>query len=212
MKALMLSGTLFTGTVALLLVGLAGPAFADVLAGTGSLSQLHHNISLFNTQSSSGHFQFVAGKFSLGQAFRITSIDGLMYPPDGKLKVKLYGDAAGLPGGQLFSEDFTTARSQTANWTAFGPLLNWTRPAGTYWVAFEPYDGVDFGAMPGIVQNPLTSYAVWHKFSGGWTTDTGTPIDVGFRIHGNLVPEPGALVLLMTAAGSIALPRRRRCD
>ncbi len=197
-----------TGTVALLLVGLAGQAFADVLVDTGPVSQLHHNVSLFNSRPGSPLYQFLAGKFSLGQAFNISSIEGLMYPPNGKLAVKLYNDVAGKPGTPLFTRDFQFPQSPTPVWAVAGPSLNWERPAGTYWVSFEPHNGSDFGGMPGVVQHPLMNYAVLTESSGGWSLFPG--MGVGVRINGVFVPEPGTVVLLFVALGSLATSIRRR--
>lgn len=191
----------------LLAATLTHAALADVLVDTGPVAQLHHIASLFNARPASSSYQSLAGQFQIKQDFRITSIEGLMYPPTGPLLARLYADSAGKPGAFLFQTSSQFARSDVPIWASFGPALNWRQPAGTYWISFEPANGSDYGGMPGVVQRPLAQYAVRGDSTGGWMT---TPeLGLGFRVNGILVPEPAMSVFIGIAFGWVACQRRR---
>ncbi|MGD9636607.1 MAG: hypothetical protein AB7G28_14315 [Pirellulales bacterium] len=196
--------------VALLLAAaLMQPVRADVLVDTGPIAQLHHIVSLFNARPASSLYQSLAGRFQINQDFRITSIEGLMYPPTGQLLVRLYADSAGTPGAFLSQSLSQFARSDVPIWASFGPALNWRQPAGTYWISFEPLNGSDNGGMPGVVQHPLMQYAFRGDSTGGWMT--APDLGLGVRVNGVLVPEPTMFGLIGIALGWIACQRRRIC-
>lgn len=139
------------------------------------------------TPSCVTEFQFVAGQFTLSQAASISSVNGWMgeaYAPGGPIAISLYTDKGGLPGTNLFSQQFTIGALNTTAWVPFvfaAPLP--VLPAGTYWVAFEPVAGSasQFGGMFNGAPNPLKNYAVENSIQGGYHA---TPSSVGMQIFG----------------------------
>jgi hypothetical protein len=193
----------------LLLVSCAPQStYADVLVDSGPFSELHHYISLYDERPAQQFFQYVAGQFTLNQSFNISSVEGYMIPPHGGVVLKLYRDAAGLSGNQLFSDTFQFPPSSDPLWEVAGPALNWSAPAGTYWLSFEPTAGSDFGSMPGVVAHPLAAYATLSNNARSWTRADN--IQVGFRVNGTFVPEPSGCALAFIAIGAVVAASRRR--
>ncbi|HTZ40977.1 MAG TPA: hypothetical protein VMB77_12510, partial [Syntrophales bacterium] len=91
--------------------------------------------------------QFLAGQFSLSQAYTITEIDGWMYPHGSgtTFTIAIYGDGGLVPNStQFFSQQASVG---TGTCPPIGPCqpigwyglsgLNLSLNQGTYWAAFE---------------------------------------------------------------------------
>ena len=162
-------------------------------------------------------FQFLAGRFTIAQAWEINSLEGwIAGSAVGRTATAaIYSDLGNLPSTELFSAAFTDATNSMANWTgAFG--LSWLLPAGTYWATFEvrPGQTLTNGTMPGSVSNPLTRYAFFADVVGAWQSFGGfSPQELGFRINASdpaALPEPGTLGLLGFGLAGAAWIRRRK--
>jgi len=88
-----------------------------------------------------GSWQWLATKFTLGNASVINQVDGWMFENDGyqsvsnvPVNVVIYSDGGEVPGEKLYSATFIPGDS--LDW--YGATgLNWSLEAGTYWMAFE---------------------------------------------------------------------------
>jgi hypothetical protein len=83
--------------------------------------------------------QWLAGKFSLNQAYSINSVEGWIgiVTDAGTGRISIYGDAGQIPDAAdlKFSQDFLVDLAQPS-WQGISGL-DWDLAAGSYWVAFE---------------------------------------------------------------------------
>jgi hypothetical protein len=143
------------------------------------------------------HYQFLAGKFTLGRGANVTSVEGWMSVGfAGSMKVAIRADSAPatgshIPGRGLDSATYAVG-TQVYSWAAFTGF-NTNLPPGTYWVTFEPVANSGFsGGMTGPAASPLPDYAFnadgnfrWIAFS----TFNQSPA-FGFRVYGSTVLTP----------------------
>jgi hypothetical protein len=169
-------------------------AHADTIVDTGPGSLVVGALALYSGQ-------WLAGEFTVAQAYTVTSLEGWIFTETpGDLTVTLYGGGSDIPGVTLFSRAIRASPFGEPAWTG-ATNLQWLIAPGAYWAAFEVRDASTFaGAMPHPSQTPVVNEAY---------TDRGSPyipdddIDLGLRILGDPVaptPEPSTLALLGTSA------------
>jgi PEP-CTERM motif len=211
------SAKLLLGTV--LIVGLldAAPAFSETLVDTGAGgTEFVGSPALFG-YSDPGYFQYWAGQFTLTDAYTIESVSGWMGGwAAGGIDIKLYADGGEVPGAELFSQSFVAATyTFDPRWENFQGL-NWNVGAGTYWVAFEPQpldmSGSGFSTTMLVgAASPLSNYAVWSDVTSGYVNQNGYTL--GFRVEGTMapVPEPESYALIVAGLVLVTgIARRRR--
>jgi hypothetical protein len=166
--------------------------------------------------------QWLAGRFSLYESFRITSVEGYLSSASdgGTFSVALYADGGVVPGGLLFltgasapSVAFDTAGNAIPGW--FGPSgLDWVLLPGDYWVAFEVRVVDTFsGFMANPAPNPFAFEAIGSGVGGtgvgGYAPESasagGGVVDIGVRISAIPVPVPAPNSLLLLTMGAVLL-------
>jgi hypothetical protein len=157
--------------------------------------------------------QWLGAKITLDQPYTVTSIEGWMVYLYvlGSMPVTavVYGDAGDVPdtADLLFEQDFALPASAYApGWNGVDGLAL-DLEAGTYWIAFEVRQQVDFGsgAMPPTPLQELDDYAIW-TLAGGWAGSDGA--NLGIRVAA--VPEPGGVCLLVAGVGCLMALNRVR--
>ena len=188
---------------AAVLAASALPAAAATLVDTGT--QVGNN----GGGGTLGTGNYLAGRFSLASAANIGSIHAFIasYNVPNTIRVNLRSDAAGSPGGALFTSQFDTfAGASNGMWQGLGGL-DWALSAGTYWVSLENLTG---GAAytPYHVPNPLGAYAFSPDAGASWTPQRSL---FGLRIEDApaAVPEPATWALMILGLGLTAAAMRR---
>jgi hypothetical protein len=170
-------------------------SMADVLVDTGGAGTASIGASsLFNTTTTNGSYQYLAGRINLPTGAVVDQLSGWMGPNSlgGSLDVRLYSDNAGLPGKALYSRNYTPVFRSTAGWENFSNF-NAPLPAGTYWMAFEPKPGGFQGTMPSGAPSPLTKYAFNSDGNNRW-------LDIGAKSLGMRVEGRNSIVTMGSAA------------
>ncbi|MFA5499937.1 MAG: PEP-CTERM sorting domain-containing protein [Candidatus Omnitrophota bacterium] len=212
--------------VVLIIVVCAGQAYAAVIFDTGTPPDDSYYGYL---ESNLGY----AAQFKLSDSFSLTTIEGHMsgkrwnyddvrWPQaSGTATLVIYGDAFQgiIPGTQLHSQTFFIG-PQTGWYGVSG--VNWTLPAGDYWVAFEVRDGDTYGgAMDRFVNEPTSGIPPTLVIPNeALITNYGTyadndNINIGVRAYGNLygqtaVPEPATIVLFGIGGLATTFLKRRK--
>jgi hypothetical protein len=159
--------------------------------------------------------QWLAGEFTLGQAYTVTDVVGWMHEwTAGNMTVAIYGDGGAVPdtSSELYSHTFYADLSTTGDDAWVGAEgVSWNLGPGTFWAAFEVRTGSTWFGMPMSAPSPLDNYA--YTSAGVWTNDPD--IDLGLRIFGDrlqpvVIPAPGALLLGGLGLGVVGWLRRRR--
>jgi hypothetical protein len=189
------------------------PAKADVIVDTGS-SVFTGGPVLVGNSPGYNYYQWLAGKFTLNQAYTLTDIEGWIaigttFSAPSKLTLVVYGDAGIIPNksNEIYSGIFdlpgTTPSTwpwpKTYNWYGLHGL-NLALTSGSYWAAFETRGGFTYdGDMAKFVPNPLSAYAYANPDYPNYVADTN--FDFGLKVQGipsgiPSVPEPTTMLLL----------------
>ncbi len=171
--------------VASMLIGGMAEAALLVDTGPGGTSSIGAP-SLF---LGGGHFQDLAGKFTLASPATLDSVEGWMVGGTGNLAVVIRADGA-VPGDPIFSRVYAVDDRFSAGWEVF-PDYYVSLPAGTYWLSFEPSVGSGLQrSMPLGATAPLASYAYLGDGNPGWIELSPNP-GLGMRVSGGpLVTAP----------------------
>lgn len=136
--------------------------------------------------------------------------------------IRIYNDAAGLPGGQVFSLNVPKAATNptytgvNGTWGGHiyrqdvGGLLVFLMP-GTYWlhigsVNINPNDDAWAWSQS---QNNYNNTFAFGPPGGAWTISQGGG-DLTFMIEGNVIPEPATLFAVGVGLAALAARRRRK--
>lgn len=154
--------------------------------------------------------QWLGAKITLDQPYTITSIEGWMLYlyvlGSMPVWVAVYGDAGEVPdtSSLFYDREFALpASAYVPGWNGVDGLAL-DLEAGTYWVAFEVRQPIDFGSgvMPPTQFQELDDYAYWTP-AGGWTgSDT---LNLAIRVAA--VPEPDGLWLMAAGVGCLLVLR-----
>ncbi len=201
--------------LAMLAVFFCFPAEAGLIIDTGQPSDTRQ--FLLDGQNYTG----LGGRIYLDQPYDLSRLEGWLRQDttDGPniCAARLYQDGIiepnGYNPGQIIAQYLVAVtKTGVAGW--YGVDLPSLRlAAGWYWLAFE-IDGnyQDFsGVMLGDSPHPLSLEAkTWAGNDAPWLRDEY--LNLGFRVYGELVPLPGAVVLLGSGLLGLAGWRRFRKD
>lgn len=144
-----------------------------------------------------GHFQFLAGKFTIADSASVESLEGwLSVGIAGSMHVHIRTDSVppagnNIPGHSLHSEVYSMG-TQTYGWKVFSNFVVGLS-AGTYWITLEPDSGSAMnGGMTGVAANPLSDYAFFADGNNRWVPFSAFSQNpaFGFRVFGTLVITP----------------------
>jgi hypothetical protein len=175
----------------LTLGALAGPTFAQaqIIVDTGAPS---------GSATTSGN-NWRAGRFTVESPVVVTAVEKFASVSSaGTVTVALRADDAGLPGDELFATEAALSQNTVFNWQGVSGL-NWSVPAGAYWVTFERRSGqtAQFASLVGLdattnPPNPLAAEALVSGGSGPWVA---AGAKTGWRVFGSLQTSGPALVV-----------------
>jgi hypothetical protein len=148
--------------------------------------------------------QWVGIRINLPGSYNITDIKSFFWIPSssyGTLTASLYSESAGLPGSQLYTQEFSISNSalESPNEGWFGVNgINWVISSGSYWLTYEVRD---FQTFIGAVEFPAPSLlpiAIKNDSFIDWTVLSGHGF--GLIVEGDLIvsiPEPKTYALLL---------------
>jgi len=200
-----------------------GPAKAAVIVDTGSVSDpLNGGPILVGNVPGYSYFQWLAGKFTLGQTYTVTDIQGWIstgYSNSlaSKLTLVVYGDGGTVPNksNELYSGLFDLPGTTTIahNWYGVSGL-SLTLGPGSYWAAFETRQGYMYdGYMQHPVPNPLSGYAVAYPSYPNYNSYANA--NFGLKVQGvpgqsPVVPEPATMALFGIGGAAAAFMKRQK--
>ena len=153
-----------------------------------------------------GHFQFLAGKFTLARSANVQSLEAwLGAGVGGALDVHIKTDSAPptgnhIPGHSLHAAEYSVS-SQVYSWKVF-TAFNVTLQPGTYWITLELDSGSTFnGGMTGPAASPLADYAFFADGNFRWVPFSAFNQNpgFGFRVYGESVLTPSNQIDDLTA-------------
>lgn len=161
--------------------------------------------------NSTASYQTLAGAFETSQPHVVTSVEAYLedFEEPGSLTFRITGRDGNLPdvGNTLFSANFDQAEDLSMGW--YGPTgLNWSLPAGSYYLVLDPQPGFSTG-MPQGAPHPTIVPFTNDSVSTGWSSPNTR--SVGFRV--TAIPEPSGFACLgligLVAGGRMWWKRRR---
>lgn len=181
-------------------------ANAETLVDTGVPTPVNGALALDSTQ-------WVSAGISLAGPNNITDINGYFWIRNaGGLTLALYSENedTGLPGSQLFSQEFSIAGDLgTRGWFGISGV-NWSVSSGNYWISYEVREGQTFdGAVEFASPSPV-KMAVKNDYYTNWVLHGGGP---GLIVEGTpvtAVPEPHTFAMLLAGLGFLGVAVRLR--
>lgn len=134
-------------------------------------------------------YQYGGMQFTLDEPFTIGAVQVWMRG-FGEIHVKLRKNSLGLPGDVIASETFDIGFVASPMWVDFSGM-EWSQPAGTYWITLEVDAEQGGGGLPPNAPNPLDAYAYLTDGDGSWWIWPGQ--SWGLRL---LEPMPAEPVLV----------------
>lgn len=182
-------------TVAVMLSGACLLADAATLVDTGS-PELTQNGAISVINYPYAH-QSVGAGFSLSGSYNITDIASYFWIGNpGTLTLSLYSERSGLPGDQLFSNEFSIdGRPSIKGWFGLSGL-NWFVASGNYWVTYEIRGTQTFNGALEFPPPFPTKMAVRNDYYTDWTSH---PSGFGLIVEGTpaSVPEPHSFIMFL---------------
>ena len=194
-------------SAALLLVMQVTSTYGATLVDTGSPA-----ISS-NGAVAVGKTQWMGVRFNLADSYNLTDIKSYFFSSGssfGTLTLSLKGDSFGLPGVELYSQEFLIPANLGKNWFGVSDI-NWQVASGDYWVTYEVRDTQTYTGSLEFPAPSLLTAAVKNDYYTDWTILNNHGF--GLIVSGepvSSVPEP--LAIYQMAVGLIAvfvLTRRR---
>ncbi len=207
--------------VSFLVLALSAPAFSDMLLDTGPPNLMAGGYSFSPSQS-------LAILFTLDDERYITAMQGYMDPAyaGDLITLTLYGalwnELGSFDAGTdiydvntaetFYSGSFTFGTGDTARgWYGLEGIPALRLDPGNYWLAFQitPLDPQTYGttmydgAVPG-------QFSFTYTQGGPWTKGLLTDPVFAARITGDVIPEPGTILLLGMGLLALTPARRRR--
>ena len=193
----------------LLICCASGDALAETIVDTGGVDPTSLDQWILRRD------QWLAGEFTIAAATTITAVEGYIRTNPtqslgGTFTISLYADGGEVPssGDPLYFAAATRAAGKVdPAWEGLSGL-DWSLDSGSYWVTFEirPTDTLADGIMPVPSAAPLLDEA--YAYRRAWSEYD--ELDIGVRISGQPVPEPGAAWLSGSALVCLLAIRRVR--
>ncbi len=198
---------------AAIVLAAGGPAFAGILVDTGdaTLGQgllLDGANKVFGPASLAGEFSLATPSVVTGFSVQIGGLSGA------QVTSSIYNATLGAPAASppLFSTIWD-ASVVCCGYSYQGPTgLQWTLPAGDYWLSFEALDPDFQGGLQAGPPSPLAAYAYTASYSNGWQVAAPSLTDsFSLKVFGGpAVPEPTTWTLMLLGFGLAGAGLRRR--
>lgn len=160
--------------------------------------------------------EYYAGQVTFSDATRIQSIAAhiLAGTAGETFSILLYGESVPhLPGNVLYS---ATSTFVADGWNGLSGLTGWNVAAGTYWVGLEIgfADTLGTGSGGALLDRGVARPLLQTAFNPGSGYQSVTvPLDFGLQVAAvSAVPEPSAIILMLTGLALVAPIARRRRD
>ena len=168
-----------------------------------------------------GHFQFLAGKFTLADSAAVESLEAwLSVGIAGNAHVHIRTDSVppagnNIPGHSLQNGAYSMG-NQTFGWKVFSNFVVGL-PAGTYWITLEPDSGTGLnGGMSGGAASPLADYAFFADGNNRWVPYSAFSQNpaLGFRVFGTSIVTPSKRInnLIAYVDANVARANARKID